>query len=117
MLAWAQAHGYAEHNAAGEGIDGALPIMPKQKRHYRALPYQEVAAALETIETSRACLAAKLCLRFVVLTAARSGEARSATWAEIDEDARLWAMAGLPALNRHPRPHRAADARLRAVRN
>ena len=92
VLAWAQAHGYVEHNAAGEGIDGALPTMPKQKRHYRALPYQEVAAALETIETSRASLAAKLCLRFVVLTAARSGEARAATWNEIDEDARLWVI-------------------------
>ena len=92
VLAWAQAHGYVEHNAAGEGIDGALPTMPKQKRHYRALPYQEVAAALETIETSRASLAAKLCLRFVVLTSARSGEARAATWSEIDEDAGLWVI-------------------------
>ena len=92
VLAWAQAHGYVEHNAAGEGIDGALPTMPKQKRHYRALPYHEVAAALETIETSRASLAAKLCLRFVVLTAARSGEARAATWSEIDEEARLWVI-------------------------
>ena len=90
VLAWAQAHGHVEHNAAGEGIDGALPTMPKQKRHYRALPFEEVAAALQTIETSRASLAAKLCLRFVVLTAARSGEARGATWTEIDDDARVW---------------------------
>ena len=94
VLAWAQAHGFVEHNAAGEGIDGALPTMPKQKRHYRALPFEEVAAALRTVETSRASLAAKLCLRFVVLTAARSGEARGATWAEIDEDAGLWVIPG-----------------------
>ena len=94
VLAWAQAHGHVEHNAAGEGIDGALPAMPKQKRHYRALPFEEVSAALRTVETSRASLAAKLCLRFVVLTAARSGEARGATWAEIDEDAGLWVIPG-----------------------
>ena len=92
VLAWAQAHGYVEHNAAGEGIDGALPTMPKQKRHYRALPYGEVAAALATVDASRASLAAKLCLRFVVLTACRSGEARAATWGEIDDDARLWVI-------------------------
>ena len=92
VLAWAQAHGYVEHNAAGEGIDGALPTMPKQKRHYRALPYQEVAGALETIETSRSSLAAKLCLRFAVVTACRSGEARAATWSEIDVEARLWVI-------------------------
>ena len=92
VLAWAQAHGFVEHNAAGEGIDGALPTMPKQKRHYRALPYQDVGAALETVESSRASMAAKLALRFVVLTACRSGEARGATWSEIDGDARLWTI-------------------------
>ena len=39
---------------------------------------------------SRASLAAKACLRFVVLTACRSGEARNARWVEIDGEAREW---------------------------
>ena len=91
-LAWAQAHGHVEQNAAGEGIDGALPSMPAVKSHFRALPYHEVAAALDTVEASRASLAARLCLRWLVLTACRSGEARAATWSEIDEDARLWVI-------------------------
>ena len=90
VLAWAQAHNYVEHNAAGEGIDGALPSMPKLKVHYRALPYSEVAAALDTVEASGASTAAKLCMRFLVLTCARSGEARNATWAEINLKAREW---------------------------
>ena len=94
VLAWAQAHGHAEHNSAGEGIDGALPAMPKQKAHYRALPFAEVPQALEVIEASRASLAAKLCFRFVVLTTCRSGEARAATWHEIDENERLWVIPG-----------------------
>ena len=64
--------------------------MPKLKAHFRALPYREVAGALDTVEASGASMAAKLCLRFVVLTASRSGEARAATWAEIDMDAREW---------------------------
>ena len=92
VLAWAQAHGYIDHNFAGEAINGALPAMPAVKANFRALPYGEVAAALDTVEASRASLAAKLCFRFVVLTAARSGEARAATWSEIDEDARLWTI-------------------------
>ena len=92
VLGWAQAHGFVEHNAAGPGIDGALPRMPKQKKHYRALPYQEVAAALETIAGSRASVAARLCFRFAVLTAARSGEARGAAWEEIDFEARTWTI-------------------------
>ena len=92
VLGWCQAHGYVEHNAAGEGINGALPTMPKQKTHYRALPYSEVAGALDAIDRGRASLTAKACLRFVVLTACRSGEARGATWDEIDLDAATWTI-------------------------
>ena len=35
-------------------------------------------------------MAAKLCFRFTVLTAERSGEAREAVWSGIDFDAREW---------------------------
>ena len=90
VLKWGQAHGYVEHNSAGEGIDGALPPMPRVKAHFRALPYAEVPAALETIDGSSAGLAAKLCMRFLILTAVRSGEVRGASWSEIDPDAREW---------------------------
>ena len=89
-LAGCQAHGYIEHNVAGEAIDGALPSMPTVAAHFRALPYREVGAALDVIDASRASLAAKSALRFVVLTACRSGEARGATWTEIDLQARAW---------------------------
>ena len=90
VLSWCQAHGFIEHNVAGEMIDGALPAMPAVKEHYRALPYQEVPAALETIDASTASLAAKLCFRFLVLTATRSGEARGARWSEVNLDAKEW---------------------------
>ena len=90
VFRWAMAHGFVETNPAGEAIDGALPPMPKVKAHFRALPYQEVAAALETVGASQASLPAKLCFRFLVLTAARSGEARGATWDEIDSQGREW---------------------------
>ena len=90
VLSWCQAHGFIEHNVAGEMIDGALPAMPAVKEHFRALPYTEVPAALETVEASGASLVAKLCFRFLVLTAARSGEARGATWSEIDFEKSEW---------------------------
>ena len=89
---WAQAHGFIENNPAGEMIDGALPSMPSVKAHYRALPYQDVPTALDTIEQSRAGIAAKLAFRFMVLTAARSGEVRAATWDEVDLEARTWTI-------------------------
>ena len=50
----------------------------------------EVSEALEAADASDAFLAAKLCLRFIVLTTARSGEARGATWDEIGREAREW---------------------------
>ena len=93
-LAWCQAHNYIENNPAGEAINAALPATTALKTHFRALAYPEVAAALETVETSRASVSAKACLRFVVLTACRSGEARLATWAEIDLQTREWRIPG-----------------------
>ena len=66
--------------------------MPAIRAHFRALPYKEVPAALEIIAASTAGVAAKACFEFLVLTAARSGEARGATWGEIDLDARLWTI-------------------------
>ena len=90
VFKWAMAHGFTESNPAGEAIDGALPLMPKVKAHFRALPYQEVKSALETVAASQASMSAKLCFRFLVLTAARSGEARGATWDEIDPEDQAW---------------------------
>ena len=92
VLAWAQAHGYCDTNLAGEAIDGALPSMRGTGKNRRALPYQEVAAALDTVEASGASLAAKLCLRFTILTAARSGEVRGMSWAEVDLEAATWTI-------------------------
>ena len=94
VLRWCWAHGYVAENVAGEGIDGALPTMLAVKAHFRALPYAEVRAALEQLETSGASQAAKLCLRFLILTAARSGETRGAMWAGIDTEAREWRIPG-----------------------
>ena len=92
VMRWAMAHGFIELNPAGEAIDGALPPMPKFKAHLRALPYEEVAQALEVVDASQASLAAKSCLRFAVLTAARSGEARGAHWDEVDLERALWTV-------------------------
>ena len=87
---WAQAHGYVEHNVAGEMIDGALPRQAPAKEHRKALPYGEVGAALAKVDASTAGETTKACLRFAALTAVRSNEARGATWNEIDLDAREW---------------------------
>ena len=50
--------------------------MPAVKAHLRALPRGEASPALDTVAASKACPAAGLALRFVILRAARSGELR-----------------------------------------
>ena len=56
----------------------------------RSLPYSEVSGAIATVRGSNATPAVKLALEFMVLTAARPGEVREATWAEIDLEVRIW---------------------------
>ena len=94
VFSWAMAHDYIQHNPAGEGIDAALPAMPRIKAHHRSLPYQEVPALLEAIDATRASIASKLCMRFVILTACRSGEARRAAWDEVDLETATWTLSG-----------------------
>ena len=92
VFSYALAHGWVDANPAGEAIDAALPKTPAVKAHFRAMPYQDVSAALRKIEASPSRLAVRLCFRFLVLTAARSGEARGARWSEIDLDGRTWTI-------------------------
>lgn len=92
VLRWCQAHGYIKDNAAGEVIDGALPAMPRKRTHFRSLHYLEVADALSVVNASGASLASKYCLRFLILTAARPGEALGARWSEFDVDGREWRL-------------------------
>lgn len=94
VFEWAQAHRYIRDNPAGEAISGALPTIRAGQQHFRALPVAELPKALKTVRESPASLSARLCLELVVLTATRSGEARNATWTEVDTEAREWRIPG-----------------------
>ena len=75
-------------------IDAALPKPGRMPaRHYRALPYQEVGAAIAKVRSSGAWAGTKLAIEFCAYTACRSGEARAATWDEIDMQAGVWSGA------------------------
>lgn len=68
-----------------------LPPPSKLARgHHAALPWRELPAFMSELRARRA-LAAR-CLEFVILTAARTGEALGATWGEVDLDAALWTV-------------------------
>ena len=57
-----------------------------------ALPVSEVTDALATVRVSQASVTTKRAFEFLVLTAARSGEVRLATWDEMDLDAGVWTI-------------------------
>ena len=68
----------------------SLPPQPKVVNHRKALPYPQVPSAIKTVRDSKAWDATRLCFEFMVLTAARPGEARGMRWDEVDWDADLW---------------------------
>ena len=91
IFRWAEGHGHIARNPVDDALDGALPAKKRAAaNHLRALPYRDVGDALAIVDGSASSLSAKLCLRFIVLTAARSGEALGAAWSEIDMEAREW---------------------------
>ena len=85
IFIYALARDWIVVNPVDDAIDAALPKTPAIKAHFRALPYQEVKGALQVVDASASGPAVKLCARWVVLTAVRSGEARAARWEDIDQ--------------------------------
>lgn len=59
-------------------------------RHHASMPHEDVAAFMRSLAGIKGVGARAL--EFTILTAARSGEARGATWAEIDLDAKVWTI-------------------------
>ena len=73
VMKWAVAMGHRPDNPAGDGA---------------------VADAVATVRASQASVTTKDAFEFLVLTAARSGEMRLATWDEMDLDAGVWTIPG-----------------------
>lgn len=95
VLAWATVHGYrsGDNPARWKGhLDAVLAKPGKIRRvqHHQALPVAEMGAFMRDLR-ARQGMAARA-LEFVILTAARSGEVRGATWDEIDLQAKLWTV-------------------------
>ena len=92
VMKWAVAQGYRPDNPTGDAVTAALPKRASQVRHMPALPHGEVAGAVEAVKASSAWVGTKLCFEFMVLTAARPGEAQGARWKEIDLGASVWTI-------------------------
>ena len=89
IMDWAIAQGHRQDNPVA-AVDRVLPKSRNGRKHHRAVPFAEVADAIAAVRDSKAHLATKLAFEFLVLTAARSGEVRMATWDEIDWEKDVW---------------------------
>ena len=105
---WAVARGYRPEGlnpAAWRGnLDQALPRPSKvnKRQHHTAIAVDEAHAFLAKLRTLEGT--SLRCLEFVILTACRSGEARLATWVELDLSNGVWSIPG--ERMKSGRPHR-----------
>jgi integrase len=90
VLDWAYASGHREGVNPVEGVDKALPKQRDRAVHHAAFPWRELPDLVARIAAVDGMGA--LALRFAILTAARSGEVRGATWAELDMNAKVWTV-------------------------
>ncbi len=107
VLDYCAVHGWrvGDNPARWKGmLDKVLPKPErlKKRQHFAAAGYEELPAIMEALRQHKGIAA--LCLRFIILTACRSGEARGARWDEIDLERRVWTI---PAERmKASRPHR-----------
>jgi integrase len=105
VLDWATVRGYrqGDNPARWKGhLDHLLPAPTKAKQavrqvngrdeHHAALAYRELPEFMAGLR-DRSGLAAR-CMEFVILTAARTGEAIGTRWSEIELESRLWTIPG-----------------------
>lgn len=97
VLSWASVHGHrsGENPARWKGnLDAVLPAPTKVSKveHHRAMPMDDMHDFMLALEKRKGI--APRCLAFVILTAVRSGEARAATWDEIDLAEKVWTIPG-----------------------
>jgi integrase len=95
ILDWAKVRGYrsGENPARWRGhLDKLLPAKSKVRavKHHAALPYDQMSAFMLDLH-GREGTAAKA-LQFTILTAARTDEAISMRWDEVDQAAKLWTV-------------------------
>lgn len=95
VLDWAKVHGHrtGDNPARWRGhLDKLLPKPSKvaRARHHAAMPYADVPALMQRLAERDG--RARLALRFVILTAARTEEATGAQWAEFDLARALWTI-------------------------
>lgn len=88
---WAKSKGhYTGDNPVKVLTAASLPTAKKEKRHRAAMAWKDVPDFMDDL-AGREGVSAR-CLEFLILTAARSGEARGTRWAEINFAEKVWTV-------------------------
>ena len=90
VLDWSYARGLRTTEAPMRSLSKGLPRQPKKDNHFAAMAYSDVPGFLERLRDRESV--GRLGLEALILTAARSGEIRGATWSELDLKAALWTV-------------------------
>lgn len=95
IIDWATVRGYRQGENPARWKGQLAMLLPKPGKiaktvHHEALPIDDLPAFMTNLR-ARDGIGARA-LEFLVLTAARSGEVRGATWSEIDLDAATWTV-------------------------
>ena len=102
VLDWAFVKGYRETEAPMRALTKGLPRVTAARGHHEAMAYADVAGFMARLRAGEDTMG-RLALETLVLTAARSGEVRGATWDEVDLEAGLWSIPA--ARMKRKKPH------------
>jgi integrase len=95
ILAWATVSGMRSGPNPAEWrnqlqLSMAAPAKIRKIEHFKALPYSEMASFMKKLKAMEGQGARAL--EFTILTAARSGQTRGASWSEIDLERKVWTV-------------------------
>jgi integrase len=90
VLDYARGQGWRDSEAPMRAVNTLMKgIRQPKAKNFSAMPYEAVPSFVAKLQDGGISVG-KLALRFLILTAARSGEVRGATWPEIDLQQALW---------------------------
>lgn len=87
---WAKGAGHYPYENPVNGLKKALPVVKRQPEHLAAMHWNDLPGFMAEL-AGRDSVSART-LEFIVLTVARSGEARGARWDEIGD--KIWHVPG-----------------------
>lgn len=95
ILDYAHSHKWRDGDNPARWRGHLANILPKptavtKVAHHAALPYGDLPMVFAQLDRQDGCAA--LAVRFVCLTAARSGEVRHSLWSEIDMEKQIWTV-------------------------